>query len=130
MPHFAIEYSTNLETRINMTAFCGVIHDAALETGMFELGAVRVRAHPCDSYAIADLLPQNAFIHLTISVGAGRSEEARQQAGAHIWEAICAFLAPLYETPHFALTMEMREIDPATSWKKNGIHPRIRAQET
>ena len=38
------------------------------------------------------------------------------------------YLAPLFETPHFALSLEIREIDPALSWKKNAIHPRLRGK--
>jgi 5-carboxymethyl-2-hydroxymuconate isomerase len=34
----------------------------------------------------------------------------------------------LFETPHFALSLEVREIDPALSWKKNSIHLRLRTK--
>ncbi len=130
MPHLSYEYSANLATDINHDALCGVLHTAALESGLFELGALRVRGHKADTYAIADLLPQNSFLHLTISIGAGRAADAKQAAGAHIWTALTEHLSALFDTPHFALTMEIREIDPDFSWKKNAIHPRIRAQKT
>ncbi len=130
MPHLSYEYSANLDSVINHEKLCVALHSAALETGMFELGALRVRALKSTAYAVADLLPQNAFIHLTISIGAGRSEDTKKAAGNHIWAALTDFLAPRFETPNFALTMEIREIDPDFSWKKNAIHPRIRAQKT
>jgi 5-carboxymethyl-2-hydroxymuconate isomerase len=130
MPHFSYEYSANLERSIKHTQLCSVLHSAALETGMFELGALRVRGLKCDHYAIADLLPENGFIHLTISIGAGRDAASKKAAGEHIWGALADFLGTQFETPHFALTMEIREIDPDFSWKKNAIHPRIRAQKT
>jgi 5-carboxymethyl-2-hydroxymuconate isomerase len=130
MPHLSYEYSANLDKDVDHSALCAHIHAAALQTGMFELGALRVRAHRCSDYAVADLMQNNAFLHLTISIGAGRSEDTIKQAGEHIWAELTQFLAPLFETPHFALTMEFREINPALSWKKNAIHPRIRAQKT
>ena len=130
MPHLSFEYSANLDDQINPSKLCTHLHTAALETGMFELGALRVRAHRCAAVAVADLLPQNGFLHLTISIGAGRDQSAKETAGAHIWNALTDFLAPLFETPHFALTMEIREIDPNLSWKKNAIHPRTRAHKT
>ena len=141
MPHFRIEYSANLEGRTDIGALCRVIHAAALETGVFELGAIRVRAFRADhvgetrlavrvsvGVAVADLLEENAFIDCTVRIGQGRSEEDRKRAGSSIFAAMEAFLAPLYATPHFALTLSMDEIDGRFSWKKNGIHPRIRAQ--
>jgi 5-carboxymethyl-2-hydroxymuconate isomerase len=130
MPHFSYEYSGNLEHAIKHTQLCNILHSAALETGLFELGALRVRAVKCNHYAIADLLPENGFIHLTISIGAGRDVAAKKSAGEHIWGALTHFLGQQFDTAHFALTMEIREIDPDFSWKKNAIHPRIRAQKT
>jgi 5-carboxymethyl-2-hydroxymuconate isomerase len=32
----------------------------------------------------------------------------------------------LFGTPHFALSLEIREIEAALSWKKNSIHARLR----
>jgi 5-carboxymethyl-2-hydroxymuconate isomerase len=37
-------------------------------------------------------------------------------------------LAALFATPHFALSLEIREIDPELSWKRNAIHPRLRGK--
>ena len=34
----------------------------------------------------------------------------------------------IFETPHFALSFEIREIDPQLSWKKNAIHLRLRGK--
>ena len=130
MPHLSYEYSANLDATVNHTELCAALHASALETGLFELGALRVRALRNDFYAVADLLPQNGFLHLTISIGAGRDASAKKAAGDHIWDALIDHLGPLFDTPHFALTMEIREIDPEFSWKKNAIHPRIRSQKT
>lgn len=127
MPHFSVEYSDNLDAQVDMGAICGVLHKAAMQTGLFELGALRVRAHACKDYAVADLLDENAFLHLTVSVGSGRDKALLRDAGQAVWAALTATLEDQFRTPHFALTMEIREIDPDLSWKKNAIHPRIRA---
>ena len=70
MPHFTIEYSANLDAAIGIHALCETVRDAALETGVFETGAVRVRAVRCDAYAVADLLPENGFADLSLRMGA------------------------------------------------------------
>lgn len=128
MPHFTAEYSANLDSAVDMAAFCELIRVAMLETGLFELGAVRVRAIRVDAYAIADALPQNGFVDMSLRIGAGRSAEDKQRAGEQIFAAASEFFAVQLATAHFALSLEIREIDPDLSWKRNSIHPRLRGQ--
>lgn len=126
MPHFNIEYSSNLDGKVDFGALCDRIRDVILETGLFETGAVRVRAFRAEAYAIADGLPENAFIDMSLRVGTGRSAEERKQAGERIFAAVTEQLSGLFETPHFALSLEIREIDPVLSWRKNAMHARLR----
>ncbi len=128
MPHFVIEYSANLDGRVDMPGLCRRVHDEILETGLFEVGAVRVRAYPAQAWAIADQLPENAFLDMSFRIGAGRSAEDKKRVGQAIFAAVSEELAPLFETPHFALSLEIREIDPDLSWKKNAMHARLRAK--
>lgn len=127
MPHVTIEYSANLDGRVDVGALCSRVRSNMLATGLFETGAVRIRALRCEHYAIADELPENAFLDMSLRIGAGRSAEDKKRAGEAIFAAVSQELAPLFETPHFALSLEIREIDPDLSWKKNAIHPRLRA---
>src|SRR4051794_21763807 len=53
MPHFTIEYSANLEPGLDMQAVVELVRRAAVETGIFPLGGIRVRAIRCDFSAIA-----------------------------------------------------------------------------
>jgi 5-carboxymethyl-2-hydroxymuconic-semialdehyde dehydrogenase len=124
MPHFVIEYSANLDGRVDFDGLCSDIRQAIIDTRLFEIGAVRVRTVRCDHYAIADELPENAFIDMSFRIGVGRSADEKRRAGETIFAAVAARLAPLFETPHFALSLEVREIDPELSWKKT---PFIRA---
>jgi 5-carboxymethyl-2-hydroxymuconate isomerase len=126
VPHFHIEYSGNLGGRVNMSAFCKTMHEAIFATGLFELGAIRVRAFCAEQYAIADIDLANAFIDISFRVGEGRSQEQLKAAGEAIFKAAGDHLGSLFATPHFALSLEIREIDAALSWKKNAMHARLR----
>ena len=128
MPHLAIEYSANLEGRTDIGALCERLLKTVLETGLFEVGAVRVRAFRAEHYGIADKLPENAFIDLNFRIGKGRTQEEKKRTGEAIFAAAIDVLGPLFETPHFALSLEIREIDAELSWKKNAIHPRLRGK--
>lgn len=126
MPHFTFDYSANLEGVVDMKALARLIHETMMQTGLFELGAIRVRGFRTDAYAIADLLAENAFIDMSLRIGKGRSDADKKRAGETIFAAVSAFLSERFETPHFMLSLEIREIDADLSWKKNAIHPRLR----
>ncbi len=127
MPHLTIEHSANLNAQSDVQGLCDVIHAAALATGFFELGAIRVRAVACEHYAVADRLPENSFAHITLRLGRGRSTADKMAIGEAIFAAADRHFAPLLAKPHFALSFEIVEIDGDMSWKKNAIHPRTRA---
>jgi 5-carboxymethyl-2-hydroxymuconate isomerase len=124
----SIEYSANLDGSVDMAALCRLVLETMLETGLFEVGAVRVRALRAESYAVADLLAENGFIDMNLRIGRGRSDDEKKKAGEAIFAAASGFLAKQFATPHFALSLEIREIDSELSWKKNAIHPRLRGK--
>ena len=124
----AIEYSANLDAKVDMPALCDLVSRTMLDTGVFEPGAIRVRAFRAEAYAIADRLPENGFIDMNLRIGKGRSAQDKKRAGEAIFTAVSDHLASLFATPHFALSLEIREIDAELSWKKNAIHPRLRGK--
>lgn len=127
MPHLRIEYSANLAESADIGALCRELRDALLETGLFEPGALRVRAFAASHAVIADDHPQNTFLDMELRIGRGRSLDDCQRAGALLFARAEALLAEPLSAPHFALSLEIREIDAALSWKRNAIHPRLRA---
>lgn len=126
MPHVTMEYSANLEAKTDIAALCGLAKAAMMQTDLFELGAVRVRAVECEYYAIADELPDNAFLAVLVRLGAGRTLEEKKRVGESLNNALSAALMPMFDTPHFALSIDLVENDPALSWKTNAIHARLR----
>src|SRR5258708_39817967 len=71
MPHLVVEYSANLESEIAIADLVRGVHEAALATGIFEIGAVRTRAERRDAYAIADGHAANAFVAGRGGIGEG-----------------------------------------------------------
>src|SRR3546814_892066 len=93
MPHVTIEYSANLEQRLDIAALCATALEAAASTGVLELGATRVRAVRCDHYSIADRLRDNAFVDVSLRIGRGRSAEAKAATGKALCVALRALLS-------------------------------------
>ena len=88
MPHFTIEYSANLDERVDMGAVVELVRKAAVETGIFPLGGIRVRAVKCEHYAVADGQKNFGFLDMVLRLGEGRDLATRKQAGEHIFKAL------------------------------------------
>jgi 5-carboxymethyl-2-hydroxymuconate isomerase len=128
MPHFTIEYSANLDARVDMGKVVEVVRKAAIETGIFPLGGIRVRAVRCEHYAIADGNPHVGFLDMVLRLGEGRDLAARRQAGEHIFKALSTYLDPVFAETKFALSFDMQINDKDTSWKRNNIHDALKAE--
>ena len=121
MPHISFEYSSNLETKIDIGEFCNRLRVAGIETKVFPIKGIRVRAICCENFSIADNNPKNGFIDISVRLREGRDFETRKKATEHIFSVAEKFLKPILEKYPFALSMEMRNIDPELSPKVNSI---------
>jgi 5-carboxymethyl-2-hydroxymuconate isomerase len=128
MPHFTIEYSANLDSRIDIGAVVEIVRKAAVETGIFPLGGIRVRAVRCEHYAIADGSGNPGFLDMVLRLGEGRDLATRKKAGEHIFKALSAHLDPVFADSKFALSFDMQINDKETSWKRNNIHEALKVE--
>jgi 5-carboxymethyl-2-hydroxymuconate isomerase len=130
MPHFTMEYSANLESRLDIGQVVEVVRRAAVETGIFPLGGIRVRAIRCEHYSIADGRPHFGFLDMVLRLGEGRDPAIRKKAGEHIFRALSDHLDPVFAQSQFALSFDMQINDKETSWKRNNIHEVLKAEAT
>ena len=128
MPHFTIEYSANLDKRVDMGEVVELVRKAAVETGIFPVGGIRVRAIRCEHYAIADGAADFGFLAMVLRLGEGRDLASRKRAGEHIFKALSGYLDPVFAGSKFALSFDMQINDKETSWKRNNIHDALKAE--
>jgi 5-carboxymethyl-2-hydroxymuconate isomerase len=121
MPHQIIEYSANLEARLDIQALVDGLHRTAIGIEGLPVGGLRTRAARRDVYRIADRHPDNAFVHLILKLGHGRSLETRKAFGNEIFATLCDLLEPVWSTSPLAISFEIQEIDPELTWKKNNL---------
>jgi len=121
MPHLQIDYSSNLEDRLDLPGLCTVLRDAALKTGLFPEAGIRVRATVCNHVVIADGDPDHAFLDLSVRLRGGRDLETRKTAAAAIFADLEKFCADVLTSSSFLLSMEMRDVDPELSPKVSSI---------
>jgi 5-carboxymethyl-2-hydroxymuconate isomerase len=63
---------------------------------------------------------------MVFRIGAGRSEADKKLTGERLMHAAETVFAKELASPHFALSLEIVEIDPVLSWKTNSIHSRLK----
>tara|TARA_X000000368_G_scaffold112704_1_gene87908 strand:+ start:2432 stop:2821 length:390 start_codon:yes stop_codon:yes gene_type:complete len=121
MPHFQIEYSSNIEDVVDISALCDTIRASAATVQAFPLAGIRVRAVRVEHFSIADGNPKHGFIDLSIRLREGRPDDVKLDALTIIFSALKNFTAKAMETRPIALSTEMRDIDNVLSAKFGNI---------
>ncbi len=130
MPHLTVEYSANLEPRLDVMGLLHTVHLAALGTRIAEPGGFRTRAERRDHFVVADGDPANAFIAIRARIARGRDEATRKAFADAVFSAATAYLDHVYRTTPLAISLEVAEIDPVGSLKQNNLHARMKARDT
>jgi 5-carboxymethyl-2-hydroxymuconate isomerase len=121
VPHQIVEYSSNLESQVDIAAMIRLLHETVAAIDAFPRAALRTRVARRDQYCIADHDPANAFVHVLLRIASGRGPEVKKAAGDRIFQVLCDYLAPVQETTPLGISFELQEIDPVFRWKKNNL---------
>jgi 5-carboxymethyl-2-hydroxymuconate isomerase len=129
MPHQIIEYSKNLEDRLDIRGLVEALHRRAADLEALPLAGLRTRAFAAEHYAIADRHQSNGYIAVYLRIGQGRTDAVKEATGKALYECLCDFTATLFDSSPVALSYEVQEIDPVLRWNKNNLREYI-AQRT
>jgi 5-carboxymethyl-2-hydroxymuconate isomerase len=123
MPHLIVEYSDNLEQTADMPAVIAAVHQAALDTGLAALDALRTRAEPRALFRIADGHPDNAFLGVIARMAPGRTPEDKQRLLDALVAAVENSLGDA--AANTMLSVEYQEIDIRFRVNKNNIRDAV-----
>jgi len=128
MAHAIVEWTDNLEADdFAIRPLLELIAKAMREAdNTFPWGGIRVRGIRLTDYVIADDTGQDAFVNISVKMGAGRSVAFKQAFFAALFDQIKAHLAHLFERRFLALSLYVDEADEAGSFKYNNLHVRFR----
>lgn len=127
MPHVTVEYTANLKPDADIPGLLLKINSTLIaQEGVFPVGGIRSRAIELIDYRVADGSEDDAFVHVTVKIGAGREEAVKKRAFDALFEAIKGHFGDLYATRYLALSMEIAEFSEAGTYKHNNIHARLR----
>ena len=127
MPHIVIEYTANLASVARLPVLLKTVNEVLIaQGGVFPTGGIRSRAIRLDDYRMADGAADDAFVHVTLKIGSGRSEAVKKQTCDALFEAVKAHFAELYAQRYLALSMELCEFSESGSYKHNNVHARFK----
>lgn len=122
MPHITIECSANVAAD-DLDELPGLVHAAAIASGVAPLDALRTRLVVHDRYVIADRRPENKFIAVTARLGAGRTVEDKQRLAGAVMDAIVGHLGTAERDT--ALSVECQDIEPTARLNRNNLKARL-----
>lgn len=126
MPHIWIEYSANLASDLDLPHAMKTLQDAAIDDGsVFPLAGARTRAVRVDDYRIVDGHPDNAFIHVLLKVGHGRSSDERKVLAERTFAALQTLTAPIMQRRPLGLSLQVEEADPILNLKANNYREHL-----
>lgn len=122
MPHFVVEYTDNLKQETDIRLLLKKANEILIDQdGVFPVGGIRSRAIELKDYVMADDQEEYAFVHASLTVAAGRSEQAIKKVCDELFEMITAHFKEVFERRFLALSMEFNEFAAGT-YKKNNVH--------
>ena len=122
MAHAIVEYSANLEEKIDLKGLVDEVHDACIKTGVFPLSGMRTRAARREIYKIADGNLDACFVHLQLKLGPGREEAIKKKAMEEIFESLTLYVKSLYDTSPVALSIEIFELPTVLRINKHNLN--------
>lgn len=127
MPHLIYEYTDNLKAEGDIPGLLRKTNQVVIaQGGVFPIGGIRARAICLTDYCVADGSADDAFVHLTFKMGAGRTAEEKQKVGDELFAMLKDHFAELFARRGLALSMEIVEFSEAGTWKHNNIHARYK----
>ncbi|MGE7979016.1 5-carboxymethyl-2-hydroxymuconate Delta-isomerase [Psychrobacillus sp. NPDC093200] len=126
MPHFIVEYTDNLKEDIKVPQLLEEVHRILISRkNIFPIGGIRSRAIELKDYRVADGTEDDAFLHATLKIATGRSEEIKAEVCEAIFEVIKGHFEVAMNKRYLALSMELVEFSDLGTYKQNNIHSRF-----
>ena len=127
MPHLTFECTDNIYDEAAIRDLLKKANAVLIaQGGVYPTGGIRVRVIRLYDYCVADGSQDDAFVHATLKIGSGRSEEAKKKTGDDLFRMLTEHFAALYARRGLALSLEIAEFSEAGTWKQNNIHARYK----
>lgn len=109
MPHLTLEYSANV-IKPNFAELFQQCHTALANGLPTQVAHCKSRAIQCDTYYEGDGNPRNAFVHVTVLIMPGRTDQTVNAAGQKLIEILRSFFSESEKILNLQISLEIREL--------------------
>lgn len=111
MPHCIIEYAAPLDSKLSIASLVQAVHQGTFATGLFPEEDIKARAVAYHNYQTGS--GQTAFIHVSLRILSGRTDEQKQQLAACVEKQLMTLALS-----SLSLTIEVIDIHRASYTKQ------------
>lgn len=125
MPHIIVEYTDNLKAETDIPLLLQSLNNVLIaRSPVFPIGGIRSRAVELHDYCVADGTVDDAFVHVTFKIGAGRSNGVKDEVCRAMFDVVTTHFSEIFNKRSLALSLELVEFSESGTHKKNNIHRR------
>lgn len=117
MPHLWLEYTDNIEQEVDLIRLLADLHSTLVEVAGVSIDNCKSRAVCLDTYRAGSGRADQAFVHLSVRIFAGRPLEVKQEISRQMLRLLEAAYAPSLARLDLQISVEVTEIEPATYFK-------------
>ena len=110
MPHLTIEVTENLRSQVKAAALLDAVQEELLASGVFDGPDIKSRVMWLSDFRIGRATGEEAFVHASLALLAGRVEAVRKQLSKVIVAALSAHLPVELGYP-VQVSCEVREMN-------------------
>lgn len=110
MPHIILESSDNISNKLPFEDLFNQLHKLLADTLPTQISSCKSRVITHDRYFVGTDFKNNVFIHLTMKIMPGRSNEVKQTVGKEALE-ILKKLSENSNENHISLSVEVIDLD-------------------
>ncbi len=110
MPHIILEHSSNVIETSDFKPLFMEYHAILAEGLPANLQDFKSRVYACDRFVVSDGQAQHAFVHFTLKIKKGRSEETKNSVAAQMMERAEKFFAKSRRELKLQITIEIVEL--------------------
>lgn len=126
MPHLLLEHSANIAHTPSTTALFQRLHQVLIELAGCAATDLKSRRIAYEDYLVGDGAPQDAFVHLCVSLLSGRDISVRQRIKETCLNLLTEAFVPTENAPtdlQPRISVEVREMERATYGKYPAAAP-------
>lgn len=111
MPHMTVEYTENIETNLNVNELLKEMNESLIShKGLFSPQGIRSRAIKLTDYLIGDGSNNDAFVHITLKIAAGRTEEIKKNVIDHLLDVVNKYFNTISQDNKITISLELLDL--------------------